>query len=314
MHHHHIAKAAALMLCIVLLCGAAGCSREERPARVALIVSSSSGHYWENIQDGAQTAAQRLGAELTCYAPDEEKGIRLEELPQIALEEDADIFVVASNGEEELVTALTAIEGMNVIAVGDNLSELSPLCAVINDNSKMGENMALALSGKVEKSGSAMLLTDTSEYDNKELREMKLRSGLFSQRISVSKRIFTGDNREWAYRQTLQELYLHPELDAIVAFSAQATVGAAQAVDYLDCDMVIVGTDIVPDLIECIENGQVTASVVRNSFGMGYLGVEYAVECFAGEPIPAKKTLASVVVTRDNLFTPEIEKVVFPYD
>lgn len=314
MHHHHAAKAAALMLCAVMLCCTVGCVRRERPARIALIVSSASGHYWENIWDGAQTAAQRLGAELTLYAPNEEENLALEDLPQLVMQGDADILVVASNGEKELVEALKALDGMTIVSVGNELSELTPISVVMNDNSKFGENMALALAGKVERNGSAMLLTDTSEYDSTEQREMKLRSGLFNQSVGVSLRIFTGDNREWAYRQTLQELYLHPEMDAIIAFSAQATVGAAQAVEYLDRDVLIVGTDIVPDLIECIENGWVTGSVVRNSFGMGYLGVEYAVKYFEGESIPEKKTLASIVVTRENLFTPEIEKVVFSYD
>ena len=91
-------------------------------------------------------------------------------------------------------------------------------------------------------------------------------------------------------------------------------MGAALAAEYLDRDVAIVGTDIVPDLIECIEDGSVSATIVRNSFGMGYLGVEYAVDVLEGEEVPEVQTLSSVVVTRDNLFTPEIEKVVFPYE
>ena len=132
--------------------------------------------------------------------------------------------------------------------------------------------------------------------------------------MTVRGRFFSGDNREWAYRQTLQQLYLWPDLDAIVAFSAKATVGAAQAAQYLDRDIPIVGTDIVTELIACIEDGSVDATIVRNSFGMGYLGVERAAGALRGEQIPEVQTLSSVAVTRDNLFTPEIEKIVFPYD
>ena len=45
-----------------------------------------------------------------------------------------------------------------------------------------------------------------------------------------------------------------------------------------------------------------------------YLGVERAAGALRGEQIPEVQTLSSVAVTRDNLFTPEIEKIVFPYD
>ena len=132
--------------------------------------------------------------------------------------------------------------------------------------------------------------------------------------VTVQGRIFCGDSRDWAYRQTLQQLYLLPDLDAIVVFSAKATVGAAAAVKYLRRDVAIVGTDVVTELIECIEDGTVSATIVRNSFGMGYLGVEYAAEALRGNAVPDERTLASVVVTRDNLFTAEIEKIVFPYE
>ena len=314
MHHHHIAKAAALTLCALLLLSAPGCVRGEGPVRVALIVSSDTGYYWENILDGADAAAQRLGADLRCYAPDEEADLALEMLPELALEEGADALVVASAGEKELVEKLRQLDDVPVVALGDALDELATVSAVLNDDSKMGENMALALSGRVEKGGNVLLLTDTPEFDGVEQRETRLRSGVFTQRLSIAKRIYTGNNREWAYRQTLQQLYLNPELDAVVAFSAESTVGAAQAVEYLNRSLVIVGTDVVPDLVECIESGRVTASVVRNSFGMGYLGVEYASAHLAGEETPERRTLTGVVVTRDNLYTPDVEKVVFPYE
>ena len=79
---------------------------------------------------------------------------------------------------------------------------------------------------------------------------------------------------------------------------------------YLRRDVAIVGTDVVTELIECIEDGTVSATIVRNSFGMGYLGVEYAAEALRGNAVPDERTLASV----DNLFTAEIEKIVFPYE
>ncbi|MGN1249540.1 MAG: substrate-binding domain-containing protein [Candidatus Spyradocola sp.] len=314
MYHHHIAKAAALTLCVLLLLAAPGCVRQERPTRVALIVSSDTGYYWENIQDGADAAAKRLGTELRVYAPDEENDLPLEVLPELAVDEGADVLVVASSGEEELVEALAQLPDVPLVALGDALAELTPFSAVLNDDGMMGQNMADALEAITRRGDGILLLTDTPEYDGVEPRESRLRSGLYTQHVGITKRIYTGNNREWAYRQTLQQLYLHRDLGAVVAFSAEATVGAAQAVEYLGLDLTVVGTDIVPDLVTCIETGRVTASVVRNSFGMGYLGVEYATAHLAGEETPARRTLSSVVVTRDNLYTPDVEKIVFPYE
>ena len=158
-----------------------------------------------------------------------------------------------------------------------------------------------------------MLLADSPEYKFSELCELNLRTELENAGIEVTQRIYCGDNREWAYRQALQQMYLSPELDGIVAFSAQSTVGAADASRYLYRKLTIVGMDIVPDLIKCIEDGSVSTTVVRNSFGMGYLSVEYATESLNGEYVPEHKTLSSLVVNRDNLFTTEVEKVIFAF-
>lgn len=314
MRHHHIAQAAALVaLCALLAAACQACARREEPAHVALIVSTQKGHYWENIIDGASTAAQRLGVTLTCYYPDEEAGVTLEMLPGMAMQDGAEALIAATQGEEALLTALDGAL-LPLIAVGTPISHPELVATILNDDAKMGSNMAKALASKLEPGDQVLLLTDSAEYKPTEMREYNLRQDLDRMGVSIRGRFFSGDNREWAYRQTLQQLYLWPELDAVVAFSAQSTVGASEAAQYLRRDLTIIGTDIVPDLIECIEDGTVSATIVRNSFGMGFLGVEYASGALQGEEAPPRKTLSSVVVTQDNLFTPEIEKVVFPYE
>lgn len=314
MHHHHIAKAAALMLLAVMLVWTCGCA-DGGPKAVALILSSDTGHYWENIMEGAQTAAERMDVHLLCYAPDSEARVFLEDLPQIALEDGVDALIVASNGENELIEALKQTSHIPIVAVGTPLIGVECVSTVHNNNAQMGSNMARALEALQDNEPlSALLLTDSAEYESGELREYNLRRDMFAQGIRVSGRIFTGDNGDWAYRQTLQELYLHPELDAVVAFSAQATVGAARAVEYLERDVLVVGTDIVPEMIGYIESGRVVASVMRSAFGMGYLGVEYAVGDLNDEPVPGRRMLDTVTVDSSNLFTEQIEKVVFPFE
>ena len=104
MRHHHVAKALALtLLCLLLV---PGCEQGDEPVQVALILSGASGHYWENIVEGAQTAAERMDIPLRCYMPDEEKEIRLEDLPAQAARDGADALVVASQGQQELLDAV----------------------------------------------------------------------------------------------------------------------------------------------------------------------------------------------------------------
>lgn len=313
MRYRYIAKATALMLMIVMLASTAACATQSGPYKVALIVSSASEHHWENIIDGAQTAATRMEVNLVVYAPDEENGITLEMLPMQAVRDGADAILAATMGEEALVDAMQQVH-LSVAAIGTSFSHPHLVTTILNDDAKMGQNIAKALASNLEPGDTILLLADNEAYRASEQREYNMRVDLDNLDVSVQKRMFSGDNREWAYRQAMQQMYLSPDLSAIVAFSANSTVGAAQAAEYLSRDITIIGTDVVPELIECIEDRQVTATIVRNSFGMGYLGVEYIVGDLRGDPAPRRQTLSSVVVTSDNLFTAEVEKIIFTFD
>ena len=311
MRHHHAAKALALtlLLCALLLLGCE--ARETRP-RAALLLPEAEGHHWENLREGAEAAAERLNVELTCYAPDEEAGLDAEDLPALAQADGAQVLIAAGPGDRRWREALSTFV-LPLVAVGLETEKAD--AAVHNDDAKMGRSAAQALAAHLEAGDCVLLLTDSAEFHPEEnVREDALRKALEERGVTVRGRLFSGDNLEWAYRQTLQQLYLWPELDAVVAFSAKATVGAALAVEYLGRDVIIVGTDIVPGLIACIEDGTVDATIVRNAFGMGYLGVERALEITSGADYPPEQTLSAVAVTRDNLFTPEIEKIVFSFD
>ena len=299
-----------MLVVLLLFLPLSGCNRKEQTARVALILSEGEGHYWENIAEGAQTAAQRMNVQLEIYRPDRESGVLAENLPKRAQQDGADVIVAATLGETALNAALEETK-LPVVAVGTELLLQEGISTVLNDDVKMGGNMARALASRLQEGDTVLLLTDSADSLPS---ETELRQRLDQMGVTVRGRIYCGDNRDWAYRQTLQQLYLLPELDAIVVFSAKATAGAAAAAEYLNRDVVIVGTDVVPELIECIEDGTVSATIVRNSFGMGYLGVEYAAEALRGSAVPDERTLSGVVVTRDNLFTAEIEKIVFPYE
>lgn len=299
MRHHHVAKALALtLLCLLLV---PGCEQGDEPVQVALILSGASGHYWENIVEGAQTAASAWTSPCaaTCRTRKRRSGSRT--CRRRPARDGADALVVASQGQQELLDALEGID-LPLIAVGTQIEGAE--AAVLNDDAKMGQSVAQALAASLAEGDGVLLLADSAEYRETDLRETSLRENLAAKGVTVRGRFFSGDNREWAYRQTLQQLYLWPDLDAIVAFSAKATVGAAQAAQYLDRDIPIVGTDIVTELIACIEDGSVDATIVRNSFGMGYLGVERAAGPCAGSrsrrcrPSPASRSRATTSLPR----------------
>ena len=64
-----------------------------------------------------------------------------------------------------------------------------------------------------------------------------------------------------------------------------------------------------------LETGEVDALIVQNPYAMGYLGVEYAWMLLKGEKV--KEThidTTTTLITRENMYNPENQKVLFPFD
>ena len=51
---------------------------------------------------------------------------------------------------------------------------------------------------------------------------------------------------------------------------------------------------------------------MQKPFNMGYLGIKYALDAIKGEKIPAVIDTGAVVITKENMYTSENQKLLFP--
>jgi ribose transport system substrate-binding protein len=70
-----------------------------------------------------------------------------------------------------------------------------------------------------------------------------------------------------------------------------------------------VGFDATPTLIDALKKGEIDALVSQNPTRMGYLGVKTCVEAIKGEKVDEKIDSGVQLITRDNLNTPEVQKL-----
>ena len=116
----------------------------------------------------------------------------------------------------------------------------------------------------------------------------------------------------------MELLRAHPEINVVVGFNEPTAVGAAQAVDRLGLGgtVDVVGFDSNVETVDLMQTGVVSALIVQNPYAMGYLGVEAACDLFGGETFDPEALLdtATQIVTRENMFSLEGQKALFPFD
>ena len=63
-----------------------------------------------------------------------------------------------------------------------------------------------------------------------------------------------------------------------------------------------------------IESGDMDALIVQNPFAIGFLGVRYADDLLQGDTYENREIFTDVtVVTRENLFDEDIQKILFRF-
>ncbi len=64
-----------------------------------------------------------------------------------------------------------------------------------------------------------------------------------------------------------------------------------------------------------LETGEVDALIVQNPYAMGYLGVETAANLMNwSDGRPSVVDTATTIVTRENMYEPESQKILFPFE
>jgi ribose transport system substrate-binding protein len=96
------------------------------------------------------------------------------------------------------------------------------------------------------------------------------------------------------------------EVDGIFACNLTATLGMVAALADLkksgvEVDIVFVGFDSSPRLVEELQNGSIDALVVQNPRRMGYLAVDTLVKHLRGEPVEPRIDTGAEVVTAERL-------------
>ena len=151
--------------------------------------------------------------------------------------------------------------------------------------------------------------------DNGQLREQGFRDAVSAdKRINIIDAINVSSNVTSAKQGTKEMLAEHPEINVIVTMNEWTTLGVGYAIEDLECagGVQVYGFDSNRFCIDMLETGYIDGLIVQNPFAMGYLCIENAYNLYQGKTVNDKKIYTDTfLVTRDNLYDTETQKVIF---
>jgi len=313
-----------MLASMITLVSFSGCTplsgtREEERPQIAVIAKMMNVDFWQSVRQGAASAAREYDVDCTFSAPEREEDIDVQiELVRQAIDSGAQALVLAASDYERLVpvTEEAVKAGFPVVIIDSAVNSDRVTSFIATDNrdagAKVGEQLVLQV-GEEADIAIMNFVKGSAPADQREagfLSVMQAHPGL-----RVVETLYCNSDTSLAEAMTRELLAANPQLDAIAALNAMSAIGVARAVSDMGMQdtVKVVSMDNALEQIEYIEAGVIRATVVQNPFAMGYFGVRTALRVLQGEKVPPVIDTGSTVIDRDNLYTPENQKLLFPF-
>lgn len=318
-------KILSFLLCPVLLLPLCACrgSDDDGKKRIAVIAKAVNSDFWHNVKNGVYSAATEYNVSVTFEGPENEEDYAAQNLMiENAVKDGVDAIVLSAiDYNKSVETVNSAVRaGVKVITIDSGINSDMVSLFIGTDNIAAGKAAGkAAIDGFANEADINIgLVNYNADTDNGNQREQGFReyiSGVSNAKIIAS--VTADSNSESATKSAVKLLTDNPEINVLVGLNEWMTLGVGNAIKQLSLGSKVrgIGFDTNVISVEMIETGEMDALIVQNPFAIGYLGVKNAAQLISGENIGSGELYTDVtVVTKENLFDPDIQKMLFRFD
>lgn len=306
-----------MLAALAVVCSTA-CNRSEG-TRIVVIPKATAHAFWQTVHAGARAAGRESGVEIEWLGPPAETDFaRQIEIVDSAITSRADGIVLAPTEATSLagVVERAAREGVPLVVFDSGVDSEAYVSFVATDNYEAGVKAARELGVLLSGKGTVAMVKNVAGSSSTMQREKGFEDTLaveFPEIEKVAEQYCSSDVAK-ALAAAENILTAHPNLNGLFASNEPATVGAGRALRgrELAGKVKFVGFDFSEPIEDDLRAGVVDALIVQDPFNIGYQAVQAVLAKIAGET-PAKRIdTPAAVVTRENVDTPEIDRLVHP--
>ena len=297
-----------------------------KPLTIAVVPKGTTHEFWKAIHAGAVQAQRELSAQgdsvtIIWKGPLREDDRELQvQVVEGFISQGVSGIVLAPLDKHALVRPVEEARraGVPTVIIDSGLDSDSIVGYVATDNVKGGQLAADRLGELLGGKGKVLLL----RYQEGSASTMDRERGFLERMRAnhpgitvISSDQYAGPTRETAKRAAENLLNRHgADLQGVFTVNESSTIGMLLALQ--DIGRVgkirLVGFDAGQTLVDALRARQLDGLVVQNPMRMGYLGVKTMADHLRGRPVERLVDTGVMVVTPDNLETPEAQAAVNP--
>ena len=285
--------------------------------KIQMIVMSINSEYWLNVKAGSEAELEKVGGELIYTGPSLDGDIQGQiTLMENAISSQVDGIILIPVDSEALVPVAEQAEeaGIPVVVVDGPVNTDKVTSYIATDNEAGGRLAMQTLVDLMGGEGKAVVVNALAGIPSNDGR------GIGAEAVAAENEGITlletlrGGDQAAALQNTENMLTANPDIAGIFSAYDRGAIGASQALINANLGGKVrqVAFDAAADEIQFLQDGVIDALIVQQPYEMGRLAVEYINKKLNGEEVPAQVATDVVVVTRDNMDDPDIQKVLYP--
>ncbi|CAN7270450.1 substrate-binding domain-containing protein [Phyllobacterium sp. LjRoot231] len=275
----------------------------------ALVTINQQALFFNQINEGAQKAADAAGAKLVIFNANNVPSAQNDAMENYITQKVDGIILVAIdvNGVKPAITAAKAA-GIPVIAIDAQIPDGDNIAFVGVDNTKAGEDIGKFYADyvKASMSGTAkigVIGALNSFIQNQRLDGFKKAVADSGQKITFLDTVDGQNVQDVALTAAENLMTANPDMTTLYATGEPALVGAVSAVTSQGRtgDVKVFGWDLTKQAVEGIDAGWVTAVVQQDPAGEGKAAIEALTKLKKGEKVEPIINVPVTIVTKENV-------------
>ena len=314
-----------LAICLIGGIGGAAWYRQKKieERRMSLVyipkVEDSTNDFWKALILGTKMAAKEYNADIEIKAPAEENDIeRQNELLKEAISEEPDaiLFSPSSFTESNDLLKEAKEKGIRISFIDSYTEEKVQDLTVATDNLEAGEKLGKFAATLLDPDDQIAIVAHVKGVSTAVEREEGFRKGLGDLAKNIVEVVYCDSQYEKSRKLTQELMEKYPNLKMVAGMNEYSSVGAARAVKAAGAKdrIQVVGVDSSQEAVQLMENGVFKGLVVQKAFKMGYIGVKETILMLRGKSYEKDVNSGCELVTPDNMYDSEIEKLLFPFN
>ena len=314
-----------LVVCLIGGIGGATWYRQKKieERRMSLVyipkVEDSTNDFWKTLILGTKMAAKEYNADIEIKAPAEENDIeRQNELLKEAISEEPDaiLFSPSSFTESNDLLKEAKEKGIRISFIDSYTEEKVQDLTVATDNLEAGEKLGKFAATLLGPDDQIAIVAHVKGVSTAVEREEGFRKGLGDLAKNIVEVVYCDSQYEKSRKLTQELMEKYPNLKMVAGMNEYSSVGAARAVKAAGAKdrIQVVGVDSSQEAVQLMENGVFKGLVVQKAFKMGYIGVKETILMLRGKSYEKDINSGCELVTPDNMYDSEIEKLLFPFN